>query len=111
MSRGCHELIRDGVALVGGVDDILAGLGPLFETATSADGTAVETPAELVLDERERAVLAAIAPAGARGSDPPLVDDVVDATGLQASQVLATIGVLEMRRLVRRLPGNRVARS
>jgi DNA processing protein len=36
---------------------------------------------------------------------------VVDSTGLAASQVLATIGVLEMRRLVKRLPGNRVARA
>jgi hypothetical protein len=34
----------------------------------------------------------------------------VAASGLAASQVLATIGVLEMRRIVRRLPGSRVAR-
>jgi hypothetical protein len=35
---------------------------------------------------------------------------VVAASGLATSQVLATIGVLEMRRIIRRLPGNRVAR-
>jgi hypothetical protein len=32
-------------------------------------------------------------------------------TALAASQVLSTIGVLEMRRIVKRLPGNRVART
>lgn len=110
LSRGCHDLLRDGATLVGGVDDILGELGPLFETATTADGGTIETPAELTLDARERAVLEAIAPAGTRGRAPRLVDDVVDATGLAASQVLATIGVLEMRRLVKRLPGNHVAR-
>jgi DNA processing protein len=111
MSLGCHDLLRDGATLVSSVDDILAELGPLFETATSAAGDMVESPAELALDEQERTVLKAIAPAGSRRGEPRLVDDVVDSTGLAASQVLATIGVLEMRRLVKRLPGNRVARA
>ena len=39
------------------------------------------------------------------------IDEVVAASGLTASQVLSTIGVLEMRRIIRRLPGNRVARA
>jgi hypothetical protein len=38
------------------------------------------------------------------------IDDVVAASGLATSQVLATLGVLEMRRILRRLPGNRVER-
>ena len=37
-------------------------------------------------------------------------DAVVAASGLAASQVLATLGVLEMRRILCRMPGNRVAR-
>jgi DNA processing protein len=28
-SEGCHDLIRDGVTLVRGVDDVLSALGPL----------------------------------------------------------------------------------
>jgi DNA processing protein len=39
------------------------------------------------------------------------IDDVVDSSGLAASQVLATVGVLEMRRLIRRLPGNQIVRN
>jgi DNA processing protein len=39
-----------------------------------------------------------------------IIDEIVNSSGLAASQVLATIGVLEMRRLIRRLPGNQIAR-
>jgi uncharacterized protein YceH (UPF0502 family) len=39
------------------------------------------------------------------------IDDLVAETDLAASQVLATVGVLEMRRLLRRHSGNRVGRA
>ncbi|NDC63493.1 MAG: DNA-protecting protein DprA [Planctomycetia bacterium] len=105
MSRGCHRLIRDGAKLVAGIDDILEEFGPLFETVIAADGRPVASAAELQLGELERRVLDAVE------REPTSVDAVVDACGLAASQVLATIGVLEMRRLLRRLPGNRFARA
>jgi len=66
-------------------------------------------PAELRLDDVERRVLDVVDEAVADG-DAANIDDVVAATGLAASRVLATLGVLEMRRILRRLPGNRVAR-
>jgi DNA processing protein len=105
MSRGCHQLIRDGVRLVQSVDDILEELGPLFETTTSADGRRIASPAELRLDDLERRLLDAV-----DAADAIAIDDLVETSGLAASQVLATLGVLEMRRILRRLPGNRVAR-
>jgi len=39
------------------------------------------------------------------------VVDVTGRTSLTASQVLATLSVLEMRRLVRRLPGHQFVRA
>ena len=104
MSRGCHQLLRDGATLVGSVDDILEEFGPLFETITTPDGRSVKCPAELQLSDLERLVLDTI------GSEPTVIDAVIEGSGLAASQVLSTIGVLEMRRLIRRLAGSCVVR-
>jgi DNA processing protein len=111
MSRGCHELIRDGAKLVASVDDILEEFGPLFETVTTADGRAVKSAAELQLGDVEQRVLDAYDALAEGDSKPVIIDEIVNSSGLTASQVLATIGVLEMRRLIRRLPGNQIARA
>lgn len=56
------------------------------------------------LSESEQLVLQAI------GCDPTSIDQIVAATGLPTSEVLATISLLELRQLLRRLGGNWVAR-
>jgi DNA processing protein len=111
MSRGCNQLIRDGATLVQSIDDVLEELGPLFEATTTADGRTVQTPAELQLADVEQQVLAAVDACGGSTTAAADIDSLVDTTGLTASQVLSTLGVLEMRRIIRRLPGNRVARA
>ncbi len=104
MSRGCHRLIRDGAKLVESAEDILEELGPLISPTPAADGRLIRDPVELKLNESEQRVLAAV------GVDPTSIDDVVAGSELPAHQALATITVLEMRRLVRRLSGNQVCR-
>lgn len=118
-SEGCHDLIRDGATLIRGVDDVLEQLGPLLRPVsissqvTSQDRPFDPTPkkhevrsvAELSLNEQERGVLQHVA------SDPTPIDNVLSAAAIDPSRVLATLTVLEMKRLVKRLPGNLFVRT
>jgi DNA processing protein len=103
-SAGCHDLIRDGVTLLRSADDVLEGLGPLPAPVAHTAEHTVLTPRELSLNVQERAVLELIP------TDPTLLDDILSRTTLEAPRVLATLTVLEMKRLVRRLPGGQVVR-
>ena len=104
-SRGCHALIRDGARLVETVDDILEELGPLVrEIKPKPEEPAVRRPSELALSAQERAIL------GRLDDQPRSIDELVVGLGLTVSQVMATLSVLEMRRLIRRSPGQQFVR-
>jgi len=103
-SRGCHQLIRDGATLVESADDVLEALGPLMAAVPRDDGPPIHHPAELLLNDVEQQVL------GAFGVDAATVDQLVARLGMPVQQVLATLSVLEMRHLVRRLSGTKLIR-
>ena len=103
-SAGCHQLIRDGAVLVRHVDDILEALGPLPTPVNITPTTALHSPRELSLNAIESQVLSHISP------QPTPVDELLRLLPAESSQVLATLTVLEVRRLIRRLPGNFVVR-
>jgi DNA processing protein len=57
------------------------------------------------LSEQERTILNLVT------SDPRLIDEVVRDSAIESSRVLATLTVLEMKRMLRRLPGGFVMRT
>lgn len=99
-SSGCNKLIREGATLVMDAGDITDDLGELpfarQPTLFEMDDRAVpELPPE------EAKVFAAL------GDGESGVDRLIERTGLPAPTVTATLMKLEMRRLVRALPGFR----
>lgn len=103
-SEGCHDLIRDGVALLRSPEDVLEALGPLMGPVSVSPKQVVAVPRELKLSDLESAVLNLIDFA------PTSIDQVLSGAEMESSRVLSTLTVLEMRKLVKRLPGSYVER-
>jgi DNA processing protein len=112
---GTNALIRDGGAkLVTCLEDILDELGdvgaklkaqgpPRAEDRKGPAECAPE-PSLFALSENEKSVFDAI------GSDEMLADAVIQQVDLPPGDVLAALTSLELKGLIRRLPGQRVAR-
>lgn len=103
-SAGCNQLIRDGATLVSDASHIIDDMGDL-PFARSNELPLTETRDEPELPPEEAAVLAAI-PAG----DEMSIDALIQHSGLPSSVVTAALFKLELRRLVRPLPGFRFSR-
>ena len=99
-SKGCHELIKKGAKLCEGVEDILSEFEYLFPASNrppSPNETGV-LPA-LDLSENEQKVF------GVLDSEELTTDDVIRKSGLPSSAVSVALFSLEMKRLVKQLPG------
>jgi DNA processing protein len=104
-SAGCNQLIRDGATLVADASHILDDLGELpFARKPAAAGSPEALAGFPELPEEEAAVFAAV------GSDELAVDQIIERSKLPAHVVTANLMKLEMRRLVRALPGFRYVR-
>lgn len=100
-SKGCHALIKNGAKLCENAEDILSEfeyLFPMSNRPPSPDETGAVP--SVTLSENEHKVLAAIDPI----EDSP-IDSIIRQSGLPASAVSVTLLGLEMKRIVKQLPG------
>ena len=99
-SKGCHDLIKKGAKLCEGAEDILSEFEYLFPPSNRPASTA-ETgvlPA-LELSTNEQKVYDTL------DHEELGMDDVIRKSGLPSSAVSVALLSLEMKRLVRQLPG------
>lgn len=97
MSVGPHSLLREGAGLATSAADILTELGFLGQPARLA----AIPPG---LDEHEQRLW------GWMGTEPRWAGDLAAACGMPASQIQSILTVLELRGLVRQLPGGQYMR-
>jgi DNA processing protein len=105
-SKGCHELIKKGAKLCEGPEDILTEFEYLFPKGNRpASPCDTGTLPALELSPQETAVFDAV------GHEERSVDDIIHASGLSASMVAVALLNLEMKRLLRQLPGRLFTRN
>lgn len=94
-SRGAHALIKDGAMLVETAEDVVEGLGMMLHEMPERRRVPTEDlPAE------EKTVLEALS------AQPTHLDEIISRCKLPASKVTSSLMILEMKGLVRRLPGS-----
>jgi DNA processing protein len=110
-SAGCHRLIRDGATLARTVDDILdslnSGLSPGAPTITSppaAKPQAAPPAPPPELDAPGQRIWDFLA------DGPRHVDTMAQEFGLPVTELTRTLMGLEMKKAIRRLPGNQYER-
>jgi DNA processing protein len=99
-SKGCHDLIKKGAKLCESAEDILSEFEYLFP-ATNRPAAPSETgtlPA-LELSESEQRVYDLL------DNEEKSIDEVIRHSGLPSSSVSVALLSLEMKRLIRQLPG------
>lgn len=102
-SAGCNRLIQQGAKLIMEGGDVLDDLQTLFPTAPTAPKLQ-ETPPVAALTLDEEILYKAI------GTDEAHINDITTASGLTTATVSSTLMRLEMKRLIRALPGRRYVR-
>ena len=99
-SAGCNRLIQQGAKLVMDGGDVLDDLMTLFPTAARAP-VLESAPLPLNMSTDEATVFAAL------GTEQSHIDQITARCGLSSALVSSTLMRLEMKRLVRPLPGLR----
>jgi DNA processing protein len=96
-SMGCHYLIKQGARLVESSDDILDELGLNYPFTKKTD-TLKESPIP-IMEDTERIIYEII------GDFPLHIDQIARQGGLEPGNVSSTLMKMELKGLVRQLPG------
>ena len=107
LSRGCHELIRQGAKLTETAADILSELNfsAFFEGVRRASGSLTQAADfEAGMDKEHKILLDAL------GFDPADLDMLVVRTGFKAEAVSSMMLILELEGHVQAAPGGRYSR-
>lgn len=98
-ARGCHMLIKQGAKLCEGVDDVLQEFEFLLPEAKQKANAAMPRRPDVPLTNDEQVVVKALWKGGLD------VDSLARAANLSSSQLSALLLGLEMKRVIRMLPG------
>lgn len=99
-SKGCHDLIKKGAKLCEGADDILSEFEYLFPPSNKpASPAETGTLPALELSENEQKVYDTLS------EGQISIDEVIRKSGLPASAASVALLSLEMKRIIRQLPG------
>ncbi len=94
-SRGPHRLIRSGAKLVTEAEDILSELEAIADVKRKPR----QTKLDFDLTSDEQAIMTLL------NTEPMHIDDIAEKTSATTSLTLATLLGLELRSLIRQLPG------
>lgn len=105
-SKGCHDLIKKGAKLCESAEDILSEFEYLFPASNRppSPGETGVLPA-LTLSENEQKVYDVLS------NEESSIDEVIRKSGLLSSAVSVALLSLEMKRVVRQLPGKLFVRN
>jgi DNA processing protein len=114
-SSGCHKLLKQGARLVDGIDEIMDALGHVGEGLKSyADTAATKAEQEaqgmlfdlsrLQLAPQESALLEQL------NSEPVHVEELIQLTGLPPGKIHAAVISLQLKGLIKQLPGNMIVK-
>lgn len=103
-TKGCHQLIKDGAKLVHGIEDILEEFGSVPNSWTQ-DSKDKEKQDNLPLEKEERKIYELLT------KEPVHIDELSNISGVEPQKLSSVLLKLEIRGLLKQLPGKLFIRN